>query len=197
LPYTQTGKNTETPTICFGSRDTHVTRTMHKSLDLATRAFGAWMYLDQHTYADHDDPDAEMQRIGQRCLTDELRRTGLGKRHHIETERDAIMKLRLELESEQWSPELESNLGRLRRKLARTLLALSSLHLQNITREEQLAISRSLGDEVSAGMDRSELGLTGKERTLPGAETKQTGEEQKLVQREETKGIRGRRVGKV
>lgn len=61
-------KNGNKPIISFCTRDTPLTRTMHDSIDIATKALGAWIYLDQHDYSVKRNPDAEVRRVIERCL---------------------------------------------------------------------------------------------------------------------------------
>ncbi len=98
----------ETPVICFCTRDTPITRAMHESLEFSARALGAWMYLDQHEYNGKLDPDAELRRIIDRCLTDAQRKAALEKSADIQLQREDIHRLREALVSEVWTLEQDN-----------------------------------------------------------------------------------------
>lgn len=70
LPHVhKSAENADTPIICFSTRDTPLTRTMHQTIEVSSKALGAWMYLDQQDYAVSKDPDTAMRRVIERCLT--------------------------------------------------------------------------------------------------------------------------------
>jgi hypothetical protein len=180
------------PVICFCTRDTAMTRTMHESLSFSARTLGAWMYLDQHQYNVYQDPDAELRRIIERCLTHGEREETLAKRVDSQKEREEIHRLRLALESEEWTVELEDELGDLRRYLSKVLLELYQSHMDSDAQHELVRSSRNLNDRVSNSVTASENDMAGKERTQWRRETAQSVSEQELGDREETKGKKGR-----
>lgn len=185
-------KYAEKPVICFCTRDTEMTRTMHSSLDYSSRALGAWMYLDQHEYNVHQDPDAELRRVIERCLTHEARKETLAKRVDVETERKEIHRLRTALEAEEWSVGLADRLGELRGKLSKVLLELYQAHLNSDAQTESIAKSRELNDRVSNDVTSAENDMTRKERIQWRKEHDQSVKEEEISEREETKGKKGR-----
>jgi hypothetical protein len=193
MPQAKTHKNASTPIICFCTRDTEMTRIMHESIDVTTKVFGAWMYLDQHKYNVFKDPDAEIRRVIERCLSNDVRKANLAKRINIQAERERILQLRIALSKQEWSTTLEHKLGDLRQELAQVLLELSKLHESDVTQQHQIAISRALKDRVSESVDVNERRLTGKESAQTLTETNQSAQEQQVIQGEETKGREKRR----
>lgn len=185
LPLTKTHKNAETPIICFCMRDTAITRIMHRSIELTSKVFGAWMYIDQHEYTDRENPDAEIRRVIERCLTDEARKHNLEQRIDIAAQRDELMRLRLTLEAEQWSPELQHELSLMRHKLSRVLLELTNVNGHNVTQQQQIRISQAFKDRVSEAVDLAEDGLSVKEATQALAESRQSRCEQAMIDQEE------------
>ncbi|MBI4534316.1 MAG: hypothetical protein HY711_10270 [Candidatus Melainabacteria bacterium] len=146
------------------------------------------MYLDQHKYNVHRDPDAELRRIIERCLTHEDRKETLAKRIDIQKHREEIHQLRLALEAEEWSLELEDKLGNLRRLLSTLLLELSQRQVNGFARQGAIATSRNLQDHVWEAVTMAENGMTQKEQSQSQQETNQSAQEQEIKQREETKG---------
>lgn len=65
-------QNANRPVICFNSRKTNMAKLMHNSLQRCSVALGASMYLDEHTYNDCQDPDAELRRVIEQCISHEL-----------------------------------------------------------------------------------------------------------------------------
>jgi CheY-like chemotaxis protein len=128
------------------------------------------------------DQDAENKRVLERCLTNKARKVNLEDRIEIQTQRGELVRLRLNLEAEEWSPELEDALGDLRRKLGRALLELSKLHINNSTQQDQIALSRSLKDRVTQAVDLDEHELSSNERTQALSENMQSMEEQEIVE---------------
>lgn len=185
-------KCAEKPVICFCTRDTEMTRIMHNSLEYTSSALGAWMYLDQHEYNVHQDPDAELRRVIERCLTHQARKESLAKRIDAQKEREEIHRLRMALEADDWSVDLEDRLGELRRTLSKVLLELYQALLHSEEQRESIAQSRELHDRVSNAVMTSENEMTGEEKKQWRTEHDQSVQEQELIDREETKGKKGR-----
>ena len=108
---------------------------------------GAWMYLDQHEFNVTKDPDAEMRRIIERCLT-EIAKKNASKRVDIHRQREELLRLRQALEDEVWSLDLEDRVADLRVKLAEVLLDLSHVHMNGISQQEKIAESKHLDDRI-------------------------------------------------
>ncbi len=185
-------ENANTPIICFCTRDTAMTRIMHDSLNLSSRALGAWMYLDQHEYNVKRDPDAELRRVIERCLTHEARRETLAKRIDVHQQRQEIHKLRSDLEAEEWSAELEDRLGDLRRRLSKVLLSLYRQQIDSHAQHESIEESRGFADRLSDSATKAENEMTKAEEQQWTKETAQSINEQEIVDREEGKGKEGR-----
>lgn len=184
-------KNAEKPLICFCTRDTGMTRTLHTTLNYSTRILGAWMYLDQHTYSSHQDPDAELRRLFARCLTHEARKETLAQREKIQLQRQEIQQLREDLEAEIWTGELEDRLGRLRTKLSTVLFELAQALAVSQSQADTIQHSRSLNDYVSAHVTESENKQSSKERQQSVKEHDQLIQEQEITNREQTKERKG------
>lgn len=182
-----------TPIICVCTRDTPMTRTLHESLEISAVALGVWMYIDQLEYDLNSDSDAEIGRLIQRCLINDARKKTLAERKKIQVRREDIHRLRQALESEVWTLELEDKLGDLRQRLSKLLLELFQTHLVAAERNEEIETSRNLEDHVSGSVTASENELTVRERKRWRNETEQSMSEQEIVDREETKGKKGRR----
>ena len=185
--------NADKPLICFCTRDNEMTRIMHNSLECSSKAFGAWMYLDQHEYNQTQDPDGELRRIIERCLIHGRRERTQLARTGVQLQRQEIQRLRSQLLAEEWSLEVEDRLGGLRRKLADVLLELSQLHVNYIGEQEEIATSRKLRDRVSEQVVTDENGLAREEGTQDLSEAEQSVSEQELFEREEEKAEHGRR----
>ena len=193
LPKIQkTPENADTPIICFCTRDTPLTRSMHESIEVASKALGAWIYLDQHEYSVNKDADAEMRRIIERCLTAGARKKTQSGRMDIHKQREEIQHLREALEGEEWSENLEERVVELRRNLAALLLDLHQSKESSLTQQEQIADSRERKDQVSTVVQLAENEAAHKERSLLLDETKQTDKELELGEREERKRTEGR-----
>jgi response regulator RpfG family c-di-GMP phosphodiesterase len=186
-------KNDDKPVICFCTRDTALTRTMHESIDVAAKALGAWMYLDQHEFNVVKDPDAELRRIIERCLTGEARKRTQANRVDSHKQREELQRLREALEGEEWSEDLEDRVVELRRNLAAVVLELCSSKVNSLTQQEEIASSRDQRDRVSESVHLSENGAMRQERRLSLDETKQTVQEVEIGSREETKRNEARR----
>jgi hypothetical protein len=189
----KTSVNADNPIICFCTRDTPLTRTMHESIEVASKALGAWMYLDQHEYNVTKDPDAELLRIIERCLTGEARKKTQAERMDLQKQREELHRLREALEDREWSENLEDRVVELRKNLAAVLLDLCKLHVNNIDQQEEIATSRDQRDRVSESVNTAENGAMREERKQFLNETRQTVKEVEIGEREETKRTQGRR----
>jgi CheY-like chemotaxis protein len=193
LPKARLGRNSKTPIICVCTRDTQMTRAMHESIEVTCKAFGVWMYIDQHKYNVTQDPDAEMRRVIERCLIHDARKAALGERIDIQQRRGELLELRQVLESEVWSPELETQLGGLRRQLAQQMLLLSELRIENLDHQVSIAESEEKVDRVSDSVHEAENLMDSQEIDQERSEFAQTRTEHGQVELEEVKGALGRR----
>ncbi len=137
--------------------------------------------------------DEEIKRVLERCLTNKARRVNLEERIYIQAQRGELVRLRLCLEANDWSPELEDELGELRLKLGRVLLELSKVHMTNNLQQEAIALSCAFRDKVSIAVDYDELQLQSNERAQANTESEQSKQEQEIVENEETNRQEGRR----
>lgn len=181
------------PIICFCTRDTPLTRTMHESIDMSAKALGAWMYLDQYDYNVKKNPDAELRRVIERCLVGPARKTTQQKRQDIQRRRAELLRLREALEDEEWSVDLEDRVADLREKLSGVLLELSQAQVNNIGQYEKLAQSKDLDDRVSQQVTLAENEMARAERKQSLEESQQLAREQEIFSKEETKAKKGRR----
>jgi CheY-like chemotaxis protein len=186
-------ENADTPIICFSTRDTPLTRAMHQSIDVLSKLLGAWMYLDQHEFSVSKDPDAEMRRIIERCLTGEARKKTTFSRMEIQKEREELYRLREALEVHEWSENLEDRVVELRQNLAALLLELFDSNESSLTQQDHISYSQEHKDQVSEAVQLAENEATQKEGRLLLDETEQTLKEQELGEREERKRKEGRR----
>lgn len=186
-----TPTETEKPIICFCTRDTQMTRTLHDSVSTTSRLLGAWMYLDEHEYSVTQDPDAEMRRVVERCLTDEARKKTLEDRQTIHRQRKELQRLRDALESEEWSEELEGRSVELRRQVAAALRELCDMRLDTVAQQDEVAASERLKDRVTDSVQSTEDEQTQAERDMWHHEIKQTAREVDSSQKEERKRIEG------
>ena len=150
------------------------------------------MYLNRHDYNVERDPDAELRRIIERCLTRNARKATLEKRGAIQIQREEIQRLREALVSEPWTLALEDELGDLRYRLSKILRELYQAHLSGVERNEVIERSRDLQDRVADSVIASENRLTAQERDRWRKETEQSLSEQEVVEKEETKAKEGR-----
>lgn len=190
--YRQISKNSENPIVCICTPDTALTRTMHAGVEITSKALGAWMYIDQYEFKVTKNPDAEVRRLIERCLTGEARKKTHEARAEIHKQREEFQRLREELQRQEWSEELQERVVKLRRNLAETMLDLCESHLDTVTQQESIAHSEEKKDRVSASVQLAEAGATRQERQLMTSETNQTVKELKLGEREETKRTKGR-----
>lgn len=181
------------PIICFCTRDTPLTRTMHESIDMSAKALGAWMYLDQHDYNVKKNPDAELRRVIERCLVGRARKATQEKRQDIQKRREELLRLRQALEETEWSVDLEDRVADLRQKLSEILQELSQVQINNVGQYEKLAQSKDLDDRVSQQVTLAENEMARQERQQSLEESQQLAREQEIVSKEETKAKKGRR----
>jgi hypothetical protein len=183
----------ETPVICFCTRDTALTRKAHESIDLASKALGAWMYLDHHKYSDAENPDDELRRVIERCLSGESRKEIQAERLDINRQREQLLRLRQALADKEWSVDLEDRVADLRQKLAEVLLELSELQIASIAQQELVAESNRLEDRVSLPVQSGENSMVDQETEMGIRESEQLGQEQEGIPAEEAKAKEGRR----
>ncbi|MBX9693444.1 MAG: hypothetical protein K2Z81_13735, partial [Cyanobacteria bacterium] len=164
-----------------------MSRLMHESLESTTSILGAWMYLDEHAYNVYQNPDAELRRVIERCLTDESRREIQQKRLDIQKQRIEIQNLRKLLREQEWSSEMKDYLIGLKHDLELLLQEVTRLHLAADANRASIAASRDLRDRVAARVTSNENNMTSIEETQAGAENGQSAEEQELSQQEADK----------
>jgi response regulator RpfG family c-di-GMP phosphodiesterase len=186
-------ENADNPIICFCTRDTPLTRTMHESIDVASKALGAWMYIDQHEYNVTKDPDAEMRRIIERCLTGAARKKTQAGRIDIHKQREEIQRLREALENPEWTQNLEDRVAELRRNLASVLLDLCKSNANSLNQQEEIDSSREQKDRVSESVQLAENSAMRSERRQLLDEMNQTVKEVEIGAREELKRKEGHR----
>jgi hypothetical protein len=186
-------KNASTPVICFNARDTDLVRKMYLSINGVCKALGAWMYLDQHQYNISKDPNSELLRIIERCLTGEERKATQASRLEIHEQREELLQLRLALEGEEWSLDLEDQVAQFRERLAEVLLELSELQINSIAQEEKIAESTEKEDRVSKPVTLDEQAMDRAAIQIGLQESEQLGKEQEIVPQEEAKAKLGRR----
>jgi hypothetical protein len=175
------------PIICFCTRDTPLTRTMHDSIQLASQALGAWMYIDQHEYNVTRNPDAEMRHVIERCLTADAQRKTQAGRKDIQNQRAELQRLREALEQYEWSDNLEERVLALRQNLNAVLLDLCQLQVANLNQQEEIASSRERKDRILESINQAENGAMREDRRLFRQETNQTVQELEIGKREEIK----------
>jgi CheY-like chemotaxis protein len=180
-------RNADKPIITFCTRDTPLTRAMHDSIEVTVKAYGAWIYLDQHDYNVKKDPDAEIRRVIERCLISTERKKTKQKRIDLQKRREELLQLRLALGTEEWSVDLEDRVADLRQKLSDVLLELSETLKDSIRQQEKLAESKDLEDRVSAQAKSDENTTAREERQIMLEESRQLAKEQELARREEEK----------
>lgn len=178
-------KNFSKPIISFSSRDSSLARIMHASLTCSTKALGAWMYLDEHAYNAYGDPDAELRRIMERCLSQEARKIMLQQRIDIHKQRNEIQQLRLLLQAQVWSPSIKNFLKGLRHELELLLLQVTTLQTSAAVQRASVSISRDQMDNVSEDVFLKENILTEREEQQLQAESRQSVNEEVIVEKEE------------
>ena len=192
LPHVQgSSKNADKPVICFSTQDKPLTRTMHETIDVASKALGAWIYMDMQEYSVSKDPDSEMRRVIERCLTGEARKKTQSERMDIHKHREEIQRLREAMEVHEWSENLEDRVIELRHNLAALLLELCESTVSSLAQQEKIADSREQKDRVSEAVRLGENGAAYTERRQLLDETQQTVKEVELGEREERKRQEG------
>lgn len=176
-----------TPIICYCSRKTQMARVMHESLEITTRALGAWMYLSEHAYNVYQNPDAELRRVIERCLTEEAREENLQQRVGIQKQREKIQQVRLLLSSQEWSPEMEEYLTKLKDEVDQLLNQVTSLKTSADARRATVESSRDLKDRVAAHVTCQEDSMTDQEEQQSLQETHQSADENQLTKAEQSK----------
>lgn len=177
--------NAEKPIICFCARDTGMARVIHESIESASKTAGAWMYLDAHSYNVYKEPEEELRRVIERCLSEEARKEIQIKRLAIQKQRAELQQLRLMLKGQEWTPELEEYLTGLRHDLEILLKQVRTLQASADAQRAQVASSRQLKDRVSIDVAMKENGLERTERIQHLDETRQAIQEQQIVDEEE------------
>lgn len=193
LPLAKNGRNSNTPVICFATADTPMTRIMSETIEFSCQILGAWMYIDRQKFAEAESPDDHMARLIERCLNNEARKTDLAERIDIQAKRERIMEQRVALEAEEWSPELEDKLGKIKRKVSKLMLELSELRIVHVEQKELIALSKALNDPVPEMVSKAETELEHKENGQEMSEFEQTRDENVIVESEEIKSAEGRR----
>lgn len=182
-----TPRNSTRPIICFCARETEIARIMQESLEVSTRALGAWMYLSEHAYNVFKSPDAELRRVIERCLTGEARLDIQEKRINIQHRREELQQLRIMLETQQWSVEMQEYLIGLKCDLELLLKQVASLRSLADNERAKVTASRDLKDRVSDEVTKLENSMTVREQLQAASETKQSADEDKLAGEEEVK----------
>jgi CheY-like chemotaxis protein len=179
--------NAAKPIISFSARDTEMTRVIHESIEIASKAAGAWMYLDAHSYNVYKEPEEELRRVIERCLTEEARKEIQQKRLAIQKQRAELQQLRVMLKAQDWSPEQDEYLSGLRRELEVLLEEVAILQSRADAHRANVASSRQLKDRVSVEVASRENGMERAERIQHLDETRQTIQERAIVTEEEHK----------
>ena len=187
--------NASRPIICYCSRATPISRLMHESLESTTKLLGAWMYLDEHSYNVFQDPDAELRRIMERCLTDESRKEIQQQRLDIQKQRHDRQQIRLLLQGQEWSPELSSYLDGLKYELEALLKEITRLEAAAEVQRTSVETSRDLKDRVAEHVRENENGMTSIEKTQSAEEIRQSMAEEEQAIKEaarEAEALRNR-----
>jgi len=182
-------KNVHKPVICFSARETEMPRVVHESIEIASKSAGAWMYLEQKLYNVYQDPDDELRRIIERCLTAEARSEIYQQRIDIQKQRGELQKLRLLLRTQAWSKEQAQYLTGLRHDLELLLDEVSRLHLGSDTQRSKITASRDLKDRVSDQVTMSEDMMTRRESIQSLDEARLSIQEQALTAEEESRSL--------
>ena len=178
--------------ICFCTRDTELTRAMHETVDLVTNVLGAWMYLDQHKFNVTRNPDAELRRIIERCLSGEAIKKTQARRGNLQKEREKLLELRLSLENEEWSQNVENRVSALRQTLSKVLLELSEMQTDTTVQRKEIAESKKQEDRVSLPVKLTEIAIEREETQIERKEQEQLAREQEIFPVEEARGEKGR-----
>jgi response regulator RpfG family c-di-GMP phosphodiesterase len=177
--------NAGKPIISFSARDTEMTRIIHESIELASKTAGAWMYLDAHSYNVYREPEEELRRVIERCLTEEARKDIQQKRLEIQKQRAELQRLRTMLKAQAWSPGLEEYLTGLRIDLEVLLQEVHKLQSSADGHRANVAASRQLKDRVSTEVANNENGMERTERIQHMDEARQSIQEQQIVGEED------------
>jgi DNA-binding response OmpR family regulator len=177
-------KNADKPIICFCSRDTPMSRQIHESLEYSTKALA---------YNVYQNPDAELRRVMERCLTEESRKDIQQQRMVIEKQRAELQQLRILLQGQEWTPELQKYLDGLQRDLELLLTEITRLHSAADGQGASITASRDLKDRVSNQVTTTENSMTTTEETQTATETRQSDGEDKLTAKEGIKEAEGHR----
>ncbi len=186
-------KSAATPIICFCSRDTEMARVMHESLEVTTRALGAWMYLSEHAYNEFQKPDDEIRRVMEQCLTEDARQENLQLRIDIQKQRKEIQHVRMLLKDQIWSPKMEEYIVTLKSELELLLEQVTTLQTSATGRRATVSTSRKFNDRVADHVTSKENDMTDQEEKQSLQETKQSAAEHALKQSEDTKQFNGQR----
>ena len=184
-------KSADKPIICFCSRDTQMSRLMHESLEHSTKALGAWMYLAEHSYNVYQNPDAELRRVMDRCLTEGSRKDIQRQRLDIQKQREDLQQLRTLLEAQEWSPEMKDYLAGLKHDMELLLKEVARLHSAADAQGASVVASRDLKDRVAEHVTMHENGMTSTEEIQSAKETSQSVKEEQLGVREDLKEAEG------
>ncbi len=172
--------NAEKPIICYCARDTKMARLMHECLQVITRALGAWMYLSEHEYNVYQNPDAEVRRVMERCLTAEARRDSLRQRVDIQKQRQEIQELRVMLAAQKESSDVDSYSMELTHRLEPLLEEISQLQLSTEELRASIKSSRDFKDRVTEHVLKHEDEMTRLEEVQSLEEACQTTSESQL-----------------
>jgi len=178
-------QNANKPIICFSSHDTKFSRLIDESLLVSTKVLGAWMYLAEHLYRDSENPDAEIRRIIERCLTKEARNEIQLQRIDIHRQRLDNQRLRLLLQEQEWSPELKEYLAYMKDELALLLQEVTRLHAVADVQKESIAVSQDLKDRVAGHVKVNENKMATAEEIQSASETALSAEEEELAAKEQ------------
>src|SRR4030095_9180358 len=137
-----------------------MTGIMHESLQYTIRGLGAWMYLNEHAYNVYKDPDEELRRIIERCLTAETRKRIQQERRNIQGQRELLHELRVLLQAQQESPELIEYLKQLRCELRLLVDKVTELRSRANSHRSNVESSRVLKDRVCEHVTMDENGMT-------------------------------------
>ncbi len=177
--------NASKPIISFCSRDTPMTRVLDESLSCSTKVLGAWMYLAEHAYNVYKNPDAELRRVMERCLTEEARKDLLQQRIDIQSRRSEICQLRTMLQAQECTPQMKSYLVYLRQDLEALLLQVNTLQSSSEIQRASVMSSRDQKDRVSEDVTTKENHMAELEEIQSQEEARQTSVEEKLVKAED------------
>lgn len=168
------------PIICFCSKVTRMTQLMHESLEFATNVLGAWMYLDEHSYNVYQDPDAELRRVMERCLTEESRKEIQKRRLDVQGRRTEVQQIRTLLQSQEWSLEMKVYLAGLKHDLELLLAEVAQLQSVVTVERARTAASRDLKDRVADHVRTNENTMTVTEDAQMQVEVDQAAAEERL-----------------